>query len=145
VYKDLFEYLLFILGIILLTLFLYYFYLAINDLFIIIKIKYGVLGFYNDTSLSNTYIDKDIITSKNYCIFEPFIKLFNTNTNNIYFSSQFLPTEFNINKDNFNLLEYIIYNQYVILDIHTTSSIEYISGLQDILQQYQTISDRILL
>jgi hypothetical protein len=146
VYKNIFNYSFLILGILTLTFFLYCFYLAINELFFIINIKHEILGFYNDTRLSNTYIDNtDIVINKNYCIFEPFIKLFDTNINSMNYTSKFLPAEFNTNRDNFNLLEYIIYNQYILFDIHTASSTEYITGLHDILQQYQTISDRILL
>ena len=76
----------------------------------------------------------------NKCIFEPFIRIF---SNKSYFPSYFLPGELRVDIKDFNLLEYIIYNQYVILDYQTTCLMDYISGLNAILEQYRTISDRI--
>jgi hypothetical protein len=44
----------------------------------------------------------------------------------------------------FNLLEYIIYNQYVILDYTTTDLNNYIADLNDILERYQAVTRRLL-
>jgi len=41
-------------------------------------------------------------------------------------------------------LEYIIYNQYIILDYYTDETIKYISELNNIIGQFQSIPERIL-
>ena len=104
--------------------------------------KDELLTISNDTykyTIIREIFDENVYTKP--CIFKPFIDIFSS-TN--YSPSYFLPSELKVVVNDFNLLEYIIYNQYTILDYQITTSMEYISGLQGILEQYQTIGDRIL-
>jgi hypothetical protein len=81
----------------------------------------------------------DNISKKN-SIFNPIISLFNAP----YFKSCFHPNEIRVECDSFNLLEYIIYNQYNILDNHVYITREYINELNNILMRYQSITNSIL-
>jgi hypothetical protein len=107
--------------------------------------------------LNMDLIDEDIFTSKfkaevnskinvpqKGCIFDPFVKLFNTSSHWCYIPSYFIPTKLEVKIANFNLLEYIIHNQYIILDYYTMDSLKYITELNNILEQYQTITNKLL-
>lgn len=75
---------------------------------------------------------------------EHFVKMFyKTSTPNSYFPSCFMPSNIKVDPKDFNLLEFIIYNQYTILDDHVMRSNEYIEGMTKILKQYQSITERI--
>lgn len=141
---NIYKYLTYMLGVSILLLFMLYTYSAVYDLLTTISIKGEVLSFYNDTTkLSEISIDnKELIANNKYCLFEPFINLF-SNTNHV--PCYFVPTKLEVSHKDFNLLEYIIYNQQAILDVHTANYMEYITSLHSILEQYMTISDKILL
>ena len=83
------------------------------------------------------------ILQRKWCIFDYFIKLFNTNNQGSYVPSYFIPTKLEVKSLDFNLLEYIIYNQYIILDYYTMDSMKQITELNNILEQYKTITSKI--
>jgi hypothetical protein len=75
---------------------------------------------------------------------EHFVKMFyKSSPPNTYYPSCFLPSHLKADVKDFNLLEYIIYNQYTVLDYQVKHTNEYIEGLTNILKQYQSIADRI--
>lgn len=78
------------------------------------------------------------------CVFEPFIRLFNGTNGYNFYPSYFVANNCPVYEQDFNLLEYIIYNQYIILDDYSLRSSEYIKALNEILKEYQTITNRIL-
>lgn len=78
------------------------------------------------------------------CVFEPFIRLFNGTNGYNFYPSYFMSNNCPVIEQDFNLLEYIIYNQYIILDDYSLRSSEYINALNDILKDYQTITNRII-
>lgn len=84
------------------------------------------------------------ILSRKYCIFDPFIKLFNTSNTVSYIPNYFIPSKLEVKNLDFNLLEYIIHNQYIILDYYTMDSTKQITELNKILEQYKTIIDKLL-
>lgn len=88
--------------------------------------------------------EQSISASSNRSCFESFIKMFSSSNTSSYFPSYFLPPNLKVDSHDFNLLEYILSNQYFILDYRTTYSKEHIEALIGILQQYQSINDRIL-
>jgi hypothetical protein len=79
---------------------------------------------------------------KKFCIFSLFINLFNGSIS--YYPSHFAPNLNRVEIIDFNLLEYIIYNQYAILDHHTLFSKEYIESMTEILLRYQEITNTCL-
>jgi len=101
-------------------------------------------------NIANNIINPSVICTENNdacinCIFDPFIKLFDkTGKYSSYFPSYFIPTKLEVDNQDFILLDYIYYNQYIILDYYTLDSKEYIRGLQDIIQQYKSLTDRTL-
>lgn len=113
----------------------------------------------NIDSLLNYEIITEEIYSKSNCLKEQsaniatsrfrgehFVKMFyQSSSTNTYFPSCFLPSNIKVEAKDFNLLEYIIYNQYTILDYQVMRSNEYIEGLTNILKQYQSIAERIII
>jgi hypothetical protein len=59
-------------------------------------------------------------------------------------ASKFLDSNINVEKNDFNLLEYIIHNQYLILDYAIADSSEVIKILKDTLNEYQSITNNLL-
>jgi hypothetical protein len=84
-------------------------------------------------------IYKEILSTKQ-CIFDPFIKLFHRSNRCSYTPSYFIPTKLEAKVYDFNLLEYIMYNQYIILQYSTDHMIE----MKNIVVQYQSIINRLL-
>lgn len=80
------------------------------------------------------------ITYAKPCIWSPFIELFNISNQWSYKPSYFIPTRLEAKIYDFNLLEYIIHNQYAILDYYTRDSMRYITELSNILEQYKKIT-----
>jgi hypothetical protein len=78
---------------------------------------------------------------KRTSVFQPFIDVFNCKC---YYPSYFAPSNLKVDDLDFNLLEYIIYQQYVILDYTTTDLNNYIEDLNKILEQYQSVTNRLL-
>lgn len=74
-------------------------------------------------------------------VFQPCIDVFNCKYS---YPSYFSPSNLKVDDIDFNLLEYIIYQQYVILDYTTTDLNNYINDLNHILEQYQSITNRLL-
>lgn len=74
---------------------------------------------------------------KKYCVFDPFIKLFDSGGSFKHVPSKFLESNLKVDSKDFNLLEYIFYNQYVILDYNVSDKIQLIRDLNGILQGYQ--------
>lgn len=95
--------------------------------------------------VSNITHDKTINISNNRCSFlGTFLQYFSKSPSNIaYYPSYFLPSNLNPTENDFNLLEYILYRQYGILDIYSTIYKEYIEGLSSFLEEYQKITTRI--
>lgn len=89
--------------------------------------------------------DKPIsIPSNRSFILETFLQHFNKSSRSYpYFPSYFLPSKLNPVVRDFNLLEYILYRQYDILNTYSTLSKEYIEGLNALLNQYKTITNKI--
>lgn len=77
------------------------------------------------------------------CVFDIFIKLFDPKKTK-YFPSYFAHTPYKPQEEAFNLLEYIIYNHYVILEYNTNDMNEYIRNLNDIILQYQTMTNNVI-
>lgn len=75
----------------------------------------------------------------------PFINMFNKDSTCYYFPSYFLPSKINATVDDFNLLEYILYKQYHVLNVHSTITKEYMEGVHDIITQYVDLNERIIL
>lgn len=72
----------------------------------------------------------------------PFIILFQKDSTSHYFPSYFLPSNINTASDDFNLLEYILYQQYHVLSIHSILTNEYIDSVHDIINQYKNLNER---
>jgi uncharacterized membrane protein len=71
---------------------------------------------------------------------ESFTKMFySPSTISCYFPSYFLPSNLRVSNSDFNLLEYILSNQYIILDYRITSFNECIEGFNDVLKQYKSV------
>jgi hypothetical protein len=130
-------YIILLLCIIVLSAIIYIFYLEISQ-----ALNCNILT--EELMQKSTEIIKEQsinISTRRFC-FEPFVKLFyQTSTSYAYFPSHFLPSELKVDDSDFNLLEYILYNQYLILDYQAL----HMEGLNDVLKQYQSISSRILL
>jgi hypothetical protein len=94
-----------------------------------------------DGCLKDTEVYKANPTIQRTSIFQPFIDVFNCK---YYYPSYFRPSNLKVDDLDFNLLEYIIYNQYVILDYTTTDLNNYIADLNDILERYQAVTRRLL-
>lgn len=94
---------------------------------------------------SNITQDNTVNITNNRCSFlGTFLQYFSKSPSNyLHYPSYFLPSNINPIIYDFNLLEYILYKQYTILNIHSTLSKEYIEGLSSMLEQYQTITKRI--
>src|SRR5258706_1735592 len=77
------------------------------------------------------------ISTKKICIFTPFIDLFDkSNPSNAYFSGYFVSNNVEYVKEDISLLEFIIYNQYIILDHNTNITTEYIQNMHRIIEEY---------
>jgi HEAT repeat protein len=61
-----------------------------------------------------------------------------------YVASKFLESNLKVDTHDFNLVEYIIYNQYVMLDYAVKDTSEYVKNLKEILEQYQAVTGRLL-
>jgi hypothetical protein len=83
------------------------------------------------------------VKKQNKCIFNIFIKLLDKKNTN-YFPSHFIDTPLPEKATSFNLLEYIIYNQYIVLEYATKDMNEYITNLDNIIRQYQKMVGNIL-
>lgn len=143
IFQNVFIYITLILAIIILTLLLILL-IAMLQLFSFEEII-------NEETLNtaNSIINSSIYTENsdvcNNCVFDPFIKLFDKNGKYYsYYPSYFIPTKLEVDNQEFNLLEYILYNQYVILDYYTADSREYISDLNDIITNFKSLTDRTL-
>jgi hypothetical protein len=67
-------------------------------------------------------------------LFDPFIKMFDKSGSfGFYYPSYFLPSNLNVEVEDLNLLEYIIYNQYEILAHYTQIFSEYSLKINSIL------------
>lgn len=103
------------------------------------KVSENLVSF--ESTINSHYNDRQ---KKNNCIFDIFIKLFDQKDTN-YFPSHFVHTSLPINDNSFNLLEYIIYNQYIVLAYTTNDMNEYITSLDNIIRQYQKMVGNILM
>jgi hypothetical protein len=112
-------------------------------IFILLFFNYILELIYYDSlyniETTNVYECTDNV-SKNNCIFNPIISMFNAP----YYKSCFHPNEIRVECDNWNLLEYIIYNQFNILNNQVYVTREYIEELNNILLRYQNITNTIL-
>ena len=87
-------------------------------------------------NLSNNYDILIEIKTKKFCIFSPFIDLFDkSNSSYIYFPSYFISNNIRYEKENFDLLNYIIYNHFNILDHNICVATEYINNVNKILEE----------
>jgi hypothetical protein len=86
-----------------------------------------------------------IIKNTKPCIFSPFIDLFSKeNSSYVYYPSYFVSNNIKYEKNEMDLLEFIIYNQFNILDNNISATREYIQNTNIILGDYITIVGRIL-
>jgi hypothetical protein len=69
------------------------------------------------------------------CIFNPFIEIF---SNTSYFPSYFLPAEIRVDKD-LNLLEYIYFKQFNILDNNSNLFTQYVNNTELLKYDLNTI------
>jgi hypothetical protein len=133
-------YVILILSVLILSLMIFVFYLEISQTDFDI-ITQEIL---QKSNAAVAIKEEPINISRSRFCFEPFIKMFyQSNSYYSYFPSYFVPSSLKVDTDDFNLLEYIIYNQYAILDTQATYSKIYIEGLNGILEQYQSITSRI--
>lgn len=88
---------------------------------------------------NNIGLESTINTTKKQCIFKPIIQVFDK-SNTHYFPSYFLPSNLKIEEDNnkFNLLEYIIYNQYEILANYKELTEEFMVVVNNVLDDRST-------
>jgi len=77
-------------------------------------------------------------------IFDSFINLFKRSSQYSYIPSYFIPTKTEVKISDFNLLEYIINNQYIILDQYTMNSLKEITELNNLLEQSQIFGNNLL-
>jgi len=77
-------------------------------------------------------------------IFDSFINLFKRSSQCSYIPSYFIPTKSAVKTYDFNLLEYIIKNQYIILDQYTMNSLKEITELTNLLEQSNTFGNNLL-
>jgi hypothetical protein len=101
----------------------------------------------NENKFSSSNEVKEIfkeISSTQNCIFDPFINLFKRSNQCSYIPSYFIPTKLDVKIYDFNLLEYIIHNQYTILDKYTTDTLKLNTELNSIIEQYKTITAKLL-
>jgi len=87
-------------------------------------------------NINNIYVESSVNSSKQIFIFDPFIKMFDKSEKyGFYFPSYFLPSNLKaeIENQDLNLLEYIIYNQYEILAHYTQIFSEYSLKINSIL------------
>jgi hypothetical protein len=87
--------------------------------------------------------EQSVNISSNRFFLEPFLKIFYKQSTFYYFPSYFLPSNLKVEDTNnlnllqdtdyFNLLEYIMYNQYAALESRTTCINECISDLNSLL------------
>lgn len=149
-------YLMLILLIIFLSLILFIIYLEVYPLLDNDIIYKEIL----DNSINivgNITQDKTVnITNNKYSFLGTFLQYFNKSPSScLYYPSCFLPSNLNPVVSDFNLLEYILYKQYNILDthsilskqcleglnsivnVHLTNSKEYIEGINNVLEQYK--------
>jgi hypothetical protein len=76
---------------------------------------------FENTVVSETF--NSVCTKQ--CVFDPFIKVFNSTS---YFPSYFLPAEIKADVKDFNLLEYIYFKQFSILDYKSKLFIQYFNN-----------------
>ena len=135
--KEWLAYVLFILGIILIAYEFLTLFLEVNQVFTFEKINDDILDI--ATKTINTFENyteniNNVNSSKKNCIFDSFIKLFNNaNKDCQYYPSYFLPNPLKVNNTDFNMLEYILFNQYVILEYTTRDINVLISRMNDII------------
>lgn len=90
-------------------------------------------------------LNKGSVNPHNNNNLNPFIALFNkSGTHYSYLPSYFLPSKINPIIHDFNLLEYILYQQYSVLSTHSIITKEYVDGLHTILNQYNNINERLI-
>jgi hypothetical protein len=77
-------------------------------------------------------------------IFDSFINLFKRSSQCSYIPSYFIPTKYEVKIYDFNLLEYIINKQYIILDQYTMNSLKEITELNNLLEQSQIFGNNLL-
>jgi len=120
------------------SLLFFYFFLSILETF----------SFTTTEALNNstTISDYDSIPNEKFIsfsteknnrglIFKPFINVFNkSSTNIIYFPSHFLPTKIVSTQKDFNMLEYLLYEQYGILAIYVDILKDYSVTMSNILE-----------
>jgi hypothetical protein len=74
----------------------------------------------------------------------PFIELFNKKSNRYcYFPSYFLKSNLRSYSDDFNLLDYILYQQYHVLNVHSTLSYEYLEDISNLIHLYIVLNNRL--
>jgi len=117
-----------------------------NDTFLLpikddyISSKIGVMKYF---SLEKYNIKQCAYEDTN--TFSSFIDLFNKSKSyKMYFPSYFLPNNLKYVKDDFSLLEFIIFNQYNMLDNNNTITAECIDSLSKILNEYSRITNKTL-
>jgi hypothetical protein len=125
----------------LIIVFFYIMFFEVSQLLNIDSLNDNLFNTPNNIKARET--SKEILLTKG-CVFDPFIKLFSTNSRWSYTPSYFVSTKLDVKTLDFNLLEYIIYNQYLILDYYTTDSLKYIAELNMIIEQHKTLIDRLL-
>lgn len=76
---------------------------------------------FENTVISETF--NSVCTKQ--CIFNPFIKVFNSTSD---FPSYFLPAEIKADVKDLNLLEYIYFKQFSILDYNSKLFIQYVNN-----------------
>lgn len=95
--------------------------------------------------LSNNYDMLIEVKTKKFCIFSPLIDLFDKSSSSYkHFPSYFVSNNIRYEKENFDLLNYIIYNHFNILDHNISVATEYIKNVNKILEENITKLDGIL-
>jgi hypothetical protein len=148
-------------------------YFMMDKLFIYWIIFLLFLLIFNLLSIDYTLLSENIVEELNICDnnsiqiesiknnnLNLFIELFNKNGRYKYFPSYFLESNITVYSNNFNILEYILHQQYHVLNvnsdimnnytkevhnIHYTILNDYIKEVHDIVSQYQNLNDKTLL
>jgi hypothetical protein len=93
----------------------------------------------------NSNIEEKFITINKNNNLNPFIKLFDKSGKYYsYFPSYFLPYKINPVTHNFNLLEYIFYQQYFILDEYSIIIKECTEELHILLNKYPDLNEKLI-
>lgn len=75
----------------------------------------------------------------------PFIEMLRYNSSYSYFPSYFSQHRLITCYNDFNMLEYILYQQYHILAVHSTLMDDYVNEVRNLVTQYHDLNNRIIL